>query len=271
MNHRGNISDRLTSDSPENDRQFVTALARGLEILRCFKPGNQFLGNRELVSRTGLPKATVSRLTYTLTELGYLSYSENLGKYSLGTGVLALGYCLLGKLGIRQVARPMMQELAEYAQVCVALGARDRLNMVYLENCYSSTATLGLRLDVGSRIPIATTAMGRAMLAALPERERDHLMDHIRNDSPVDWPRIKAGIEQALQDYRERGFCLTLGDWQQDVHAVAVPLIMLDGLGILVFNCGGPAFQISRHKLEDDLGPRLVNLVHGVEVATGRR
>ena len=66
------------------DRNFVTALARGLEILECFKFEDRYLGNREIVEKTGLPKATVSRLTHTLTELGYLRYSERLGKYNFG-------------------------------------------------------------------------------------------------------------------------------------------------------------------------------------------
>ena len=59
-----------------NDRKFVTALARGLEVLRVFTPTEGLLGNGEIAERTGLPKPTVSRLTYTLTKLGYLATSS---------------------------------------------------------------------------------------------------------------------------------------------------------------------------------------------------
>ena len=62
------------------DRQFVVALARGLELLRAFSFDDSFLGNQEIAARTGLPKPTISRLTHTLTKLGYLNYSERLGK-----------------------------------------------------------------------------------------------------------------------------------------------------------------------------------------------
>ena len=82
----------LSDAKPPKDRQFVTALARGLEVLRCFRAENPILGNQEIAQKTGLPKPTVSRLTFTLTELGYLRYSKNLRKYQLGTAVLALGY-----------------------------------------------------------------------------------------------------------------------------------------------------------------------------------
>lgn len=251
-------------DEALNDRQFVTALARGLEVLRAFTPHDGTLGNREIAERTGLPKPTVSRLTHTLTRLGYLTYSERLGRYALGTGVLSLGYAALANLGVRQVARPLMQELAEYSNVSVSLGSRDRLHLVYVEHCRSD-ATVTLRLDVGSRIPLVTTAMGRALLAGLPEGERAYLLDHGARKHGADWPPMRDGVERALQEYRDCGFTTSVGAWQADVHAVGVPLVPPDGSPILAFNCGGPAFLLDERRLREDLGPRLVNLVRNVE------
>src|SRR4029450_2678732 len=72
----------------KGDRQFVEALARGLAILRCFRATDHFLGNQEIARRTGLPKPTVSRLTHTLTQTGFLSHSSHRDEYTLGVGVL---------------------------------------------------------------------------------------------------------------------------------------------------------------------------------------
>jgi DNA-binding IclR family transcriptional regulator len=113
--------------------------------------------------------------------------------------------------------------------------------------------------------------MGRALLAALPQDERRYLMEHVAEAEPRQWPRIRAGIEQAVEDYRTRGFTLSVGDWQQDVHAVGVALKPPDGSPILALNCGGPAFLYDRKRLVNDFGPRLVNLVRNVEAAIGRR
>ena len=85
------LETQVFDDDESKDRQFVNALARGLELLRCFQPGDTELGNAELARRTGMPKPTVSRLTYTLTKLGYLAFSESRGTYRLAAGVLALG------------------------------------------------------------------------------------------------------------------------------------------------------------------------------------
>ena len=259
----------FNDDDEGKDRQFVNALARGLEVLRCFRPGEVYLTNAELAKRTAIPKPTISRLTYTLTKLGYLAYSEALGKYQLGAGVLALGYRMLSNLDVRQLARPMMGQLAEHAQASVSLGIRDRLSMVYIETCRSS-ANVTLRLDVGARIPLATTAMGKALLCVLPQPERDYLLDHVRLHDEEKWPRIKAGVEQGFRDYQERGFCISAGEWQTDVHAVGVPMLGVDGEPVMAFNCGGPAFLLPREKLEGDLGPRLVQLVKQVETNLGR-
>lgn len=252
----------------ENDRKFVIALARGLDVLRAFTATEGLLGNQEIAARAGLPKATVSRLTYTLTKLGYLTHVERLSKYQLAPAALSIGYSALINMRIRQIARPYMQELADYAGASVALGSRDRLSLIYVEHCRSDASTL-LRLDLGARIPIATTAMGRALLAVMPENEREWIMPHIARREKDQWNKVRGGIERGIEDYKSRGFTLSVGDWQRDVSAVGVPLIPPDGLGVFAFNCGAPAFQLMRERLETDIGPRLVNMVRNIETALG--
>ncbi len=257
-------------DAEGGDRKFVAALARGFEILRAFTPTDNLLGNQEIAQRTGLPKPTVSRLTYTLTKLGYLEYADRLGKYQLATGVLALGYSVLSGMGIRRLARPFMQEFAEYANASVSLGSRHRLNVVYIEHARPATP-ITLRLDVGSWIPIATTAMGRALLAGMGKSERRGIMDHLARSERAQWPRLRAGIERALAHVEAHGFTTSFGEWQSDIHAVGAPIVLPDGSGVLAFNCGGPSFLLSRERLLGDLGPRLVLLVRNVEAALMRR
>ena len=144
-------------ESISKDRNFVTALSRGLDILRAFGAGEEYLGNAELSSRTGIPRPTISRLTYTLKLLGYLQHNERLEKYRLGAGVLALGYRYLASMGIRDIARPYMQRLADSTDCAIALGAADRLSMTYVEVCQGG-GPLVMRLETGSRIPFAGAA-----------------------------------------------------------------------------------------------------------------
>ncbi|HEJ5405587.1 TPA: IclR family transcriptional regulator [Pseudomonas aeruginosa] len=253
-------------DEELKDRQFVTALARGLELLRYFTPRESLLGNQELAKKTGLPKPTVSRLTHTLTRLGYLRHLPHSGKYQLEVGVMSFGYAMLSNLSIRALARPLMEEMAGYAKAAVAMAARDRLSMVYLDVVHGE-ANLTMRRQVGSHLSLHRSAIGRACLAAMPEDEREFILGHIRKRHPEDWPEVRKGLERAFRDYADYGFCLSLGEWQRDVNAVGVALHH-ESHGLLAFNCGGPSFHLKREKLEDDIGPRLLHMVHNIEAAT---
>ncbi len=244
----------------ETDRLFVTALARGLELLRAFRRGERYLGNGELASRTGLPKATVNRLTHTLTRLGYLEYQPELGKYCLGAGVLALGYAYLSGLSIREAARPLLAELAAQTESSVVLGAREQLHMVCLE-ISQGHPLFRLNLDVGVRVPHGLTALGRAHLCGIPDAQRDEWLQRYRAETNlVDWQSTEASILQALRDYQQYGFCYSLGQWNPEVYAVGVPLPSAQGSGTLALSLSGPVFNMSAERLVGELGPRLLAL-----------
>ena len=190
----------------KQDRHFVTALSRGLDVLSCFRSGSRLLGNQDISERCRLPKSTVSRLTYTLTKLGYLHYVKESGKYRLGTATLALGSAVLGRFEVRDLARPLMQELADATGTSVALGARQRLSMVCVEVC-KGNAVLSLNMEVGMRLPLATSAIGRAYLAVCGDTERADLLDQLKELDHVAWPALKQGIDKSLAMYQELGVC----------------------------------------------------------------
>jgi DNA-binding IclR family transcriptional regulator len=246
----------------EEHPQFVSAVARAFSILKCFEYGAQRLGNQDIARQTGLPKTTVSRLTFTLSALGYLSYIASLEKYALGTAVLSLGHALMKGNDVLAIARPLMRELADYTQSAVMLaeGDRDHDRMVLLEVCQGDP-TFQMNLAAGARVPHGSTALGRADLAARPKELFDrHLLNLERECEPGYWPRIRAGIVRARQDYENYGFCFSLGDWNSEVFAIGVPLVSADGSRVLAFNCSGRVSVMTREKLMQDFGPKLVAL-----------
>jgi DNA-binding IclR family transcriptional regulator len=251
---------------PATDRSFVIALSRGLDVLRAFRPSDGLLGNQEIAARTNLPKPTISRLTYTLTKLGYLTPVPRFEKYQLAPAAMALGYSALANMGVRQLSDPYRDQLMRETGGAVAIGARDRLSMIYFGQSRSEL-TVGVLLDVGSRVPIATSAMGRAYLWALPDDERALLLRDIKENTGPNWPKIRDGIERAGECIAKHGFAMSAGEWQSDIHAVGVALKLNDGTGPYAFNCGAPAFKFSEVLLRNDIGPRLVAMVRSIEVA----
>jgi DNA-binding IclR family transcriptional regulator len=259
----------FTAAAAKGDRHFVNALGRGLEVLACFRHGDRMLGNQDLARACGLPKSTVSRLTNTLTKLGYLVYVEDSAKYSLGIATLSLGSAMLARLDIRKLAHPRMQELAEFGQCMVSLGTRDRLSMLYIDVVRGSGAVT-LSLDMGARIQIATSAMGRAYITAVSESERNEIMERVRELAPDDrWPEIKQGVERAMRDIRELGVCCSFGEWQKDVNGIAVPVRPGGGLPPMPINCGAPAYMVSKEFLLEKVRPRLIALANELETSLG--
>src|SRR5260221_13162993 len=174
------------------DRSFVVALSRGLDVLRAFQPNDGLLGNQEIAARTNLPKPPVSRLTYTLTKLGYLPPVPRFEKYQRAPSAMALGYAALANLGVRPLSEPFREELMRETGGAVAIGGRDRHSMIYFGQSRNGL-TLGVQLDVGSRVPIATSAMGRAYLWALPDEERAALLRALREHYGTPWAKLADG------------------------------------------------------------------------------
>src|ERR1019366_1372468 len=182
---------------------------------------------------------------------------EESAKYRLGNATLSLGMAMLARLDVRQLARPLMQQLAELSKATVAVGTCDRLAMIYV-GVARSTTPLTVSLDLGSRIPIATTAMGRAYLAQCSERERNHIMEQLREFDETAWPRIRTGIEKTLRDYRELGCSTSFGEWQKEVNSIGVAFNPGGGRSPMAINCGGPAFILDREFLLKVARPKLI-------------
>jgi DNA-binding IclR family transcriptional regulator len=215
-----------------------------------------------------LPKPTISRLTYTLTKLGYLTPVPRFEKYQLAPSAMSLGYAALANLGVRHLSEPYREEVMRATGGAVAVGGRDRLSMIYFGQSRNGL-TLGVQLDVGSRIPMATTAMGRAYLWALPSDDRAALMREFRDHYGSRWPKLRDGIERQGELVAKHNFAISAGEWQDDVAAVGVALKLNDGTGPYAFNCGAPAFRFTEDRLRNDIGPRLVAMVRNIEQALG--
>lgn len=240
-----------------NSPDFITALARGLDVLRCFRHGVAALGNLDLARLTGLPKPTISRITYTLTELGYLRYHPDTGKYSPGYGVLALGFGLLAGLEVRELAKASMSDLARETGGAVALGAFDGDAMTYVEAIHGSSA-LYLRLPVGYRATL-DSAMGRAYLASLSSHECDAVLARLDQAAPT-----PEAVARARVEIDQTGCCFALGEWQSGINAVAVPFTSITGEGVFVMSCGGPASLLEASHLRERVAPALLAAVAGL-------
>lgn len=166
-----------SASGDEGDREFTSTLAAGMALLSAFREGDGALANRDFVARTGLAKANVSRLAFTLVALGFLRRDAVNGRYRLGSSVLSMGYPLLAGMQIRQIARPYMREMADELEGTVSMGVRDRSQIIYVETSRSDRAEAGFA-DIGTALPLLHSAMGVAWLTAVSLYERERAVNH---------------------------------------------------------------------------------------------
>jgi DNA-binding IclR family transcriptional regulator len=240
------------------DRQFVGALARGLEILRCFDAERTELGSVELAALTGLPQPTVWRLCYTLAQCGCLVQTGRNDKFRAGLGVLALGQSALWSRNRRELVVQEMQQLAQSSGCAVSLAIAQQDGMLLVERA-TPQSMLIVNLRVGSRLPMVSSAMGWAWLAALPENERRARLRLLKPTRV-----LRRAIDDAVAEYAARGFVTNSAHFHPDVNAIAVP-IRLEATGeLLAINCGGPASIASLRLLERQVAPRLLALAASI-------
>ncbi|QBF31935.1 IclR family transcriptional regulator [Thalassococcus sp. S3] len=255
------------SDIEDKDRNFVTALARGLDVLRCFERGEAELTNTDFSERTGLPKATISRLTHTLCKLDYLVADPRKGTYRLSSGVLQLGFGVLSSMEITERAADPMRALCTGPNpyVTVALGERHRMDVVYVA-VHRSHEDVSLTMHVGSRIPLFHSAIGRAVLIGMPEDERAAAFAEANEIDPEGDAERRSGFHRGLSEYEAQGYCTGYGEWRPDVNGIAAPVFSMNGSRVYGLNVGGPSFHVKRKQLEGVYAKRLIEAAETLSI-----
>ena len=214
------MNSTLDQSKVENDRQFVTALGRGLMLLAAFEH-HDALSHQQLCQITGLPKATITRLIHTLVLLGFLRSTEH-GQYHLGSSAVRLSVTAWSRHDVVASAEPLLRQFASENEVSVNLATEVAGEMRY-HACCRSPARLSVNLQVGSAVPVAYTAIGRAFYAvSSPTRQAVIRSNLQENAFEEDYNRAQAALDEAVKHYNKHGYTLSDGEFSHDILAVAV-------------------------------------------------
>ncbi len=237
-----------------------------MEILRAFRPGADLLGNGELAERTGLSKATISRLAQTLVQCGLLEHDGLHRAYRLAAPVLSFAHAMRSGSPILQIAAPLMRTAAEKLRVNVGLAVADREEMVYLESIRYNRKVSLRSVVAGQRVPIELTSLGRAYLCAIPETQRRELMVKLGRQRLSGWKAIREEILAAVQVFGRKGYCTA--SWQPEVVAIATPIVTPNG-SVYVLNMSVTTQQ-STLEIESELSAPLKALAEKITEAVRR-
>ncbi|MFE4661763.1 IclR family transcriptional regulator C-terminal domain-containing protein [Streptomyces hydrogenans] len=209
---------------------FLQSLARGLDVLRAFGAVRGPARLTDLARLSGLPRATARRSLLTLCHLGYVR--EDADGFVPLPRVLALGHARLSALTLPEIATPHLVRLVRSVRESASVAVLDGDDIRYVARVAGSRL-LHIDIVVGTRLPAYATSMGRVLLAALPERERDARLGRITPEALT--PRTLTGsgeLREAVAVTAERGFGWIEEELEEGLRSVAVPV--LDGAGRVV-------------------------------------
>jgi DNA-binding IclR family transcriptional regulator len=246
----------------ESDPAFATTLAHGLDLLAAFRNQSGALSNADLAAFAGLSRPTVSRLTHTLAQLGYLKRDAK-GRFVLGLGILAAAYPVLSALKVRQLARPLIRDFAAYAGGTVSIAMPFGLDFIYVETLRTTDAVPHVP-DVGFTGTMATTAVGRALLSLFSTEELERYLQTVKTQRPEELEYVEKRTLPDIELCRERGFAVSIGEWRREIFGVAAPLYRTAAGDCLSVNCGIPSFRFSAEQIERECGPRILGLARSI-------
>lgn len=249
-------------DDDAGDPNFMTSLARGLQVIRAFSEFRRTLTISQVSQATGLSRAAARRCLYTLTKLGYMAEEDR--RYSLRPQVLTLGYAYLSSTPLAVAAQPFLDEVSRALRESCSAAILDGEDIVYV--CRSAeTRILSISLLVGTRLPAYCTSMGQVLLADLGEGELERYLSTVKlvkraHRTTTSVPRLR----KALAEVREQGYAMLDQELEEGLRSIAVPVRDARGRVVAAINVSVHASRVSLEEMKDRYLPLLQKCAQGL-------
>ncbi len=217
------------------DPNFMTSLARGLAVIRGFSQEQRRLSVAQLSQKTGIPRAAVRRVLYTLGALGYAASADG-RHYALQPRLLSLGHAYLSTTPLVAAVQPYLEAVSAAVEESCSLATLEGDDILYLGRSVTSRI-ISVTLNVGSRLPAYCTSIGQVLLAELAAPELDAYLARVRISAYTDrTPASIPALRALLAQVRKQGHALAVEQMEIGVMSVAVPLRDVTGRAIAGIN-----------------------------------
>jgi IclR family pca regulon transcriptional regulator len=254
--------------------RYSQSLERGLAILGCFTPSRPVLGIADIADDLGMSRSTTHRYVITLVALGYLEQGAS-RKYRLGLRVTDLGMSALNSTGLREHAHPYLEELRQRTSYTTNLGVLDGTDVLYVDRVRSyrrGQSTIDLNLHPGSRLPAYCTAMGKLLLANLPESEQRDLIAAMKlTKRGPNTITSKKALREELDEVLAAGFAVNDQELAAGLYSIAAPVRNEAREVVAAVNLSAHSSMISLEEMVDALGPHLVSTADRISARLGYR
>jgi IclR family pca regulon transcriptional regulator len=242
------------NESPRSG-EFVTSLARGLQVICAFDTDNPAMTLSDVAKRTGLTRAAARRFLHTLRELGYVSSDGR--DFRLTPRVLGLGYAYLSSMSIVELAQPFMKNISKTVNESCSMSVLDDSEVVYIARV-PTKRIMSVALSIGTRLPAYNTSMGRVLLAELNGEQLDSYF--VRNERTQYTPQTvtdEHALRDILEQTRRAGFAAVDQELELGLRSIAVPVRARSGNTLAALNVSGHATRVSMRDMRKTFLPPL--------------
>ncbi|WP_051916707.1 MULTISPECIES: IclR family transcriptional regulator C-terminal domain-containing protein [unclassified Serratia (in: enterobacteria)] len=245
-----------SNDPFKGDPNFMTSLARGLEVIQAFTPQRRLMSISQISQKTGIPRAAVRRCLYTLNKLGFV-YAQDGKNFELRPRILTLGHPYLASTPLAKATQPVLKHISQMLNESCSIATLDGDDILYIARA-SSSRIMSIDLDIGSRLPAFATSMGRVLLAHLPPEE---LNSYLRRVNLVRYTQHTltnvSHLKEELKKVRTQGYAINDQELEIGLRSIAVPLMATNGSVSAALNVGVQAGLVPISELTERVLPVL--------------
>jgi IclR family pca regulon transcriptional regulator len=262
------------ADADAGDKNLVRSLAKGFAVLHAFTADRDELTLAEVARAAGVDNATAFRFLNTLVMLGYVARVPGTRRFRLTLRCLDLGFNAIARADLRMQARPILRDLVGPLNEAASIGVLDGADVVYIERIQAGIARLGVDVRIGSRVPVYSSAIGRAILAFLPRETQIAVLDarpreRLTEATVTDRDALLAILERVRAD----GIAFSDQETVPGLRVLACALLDADGVPLGGISVAAPALRMSAEDYLRQAGPPLMAaaraLSRGLEAAGG--
>lgn len=268
----GRVSEDRSNKVPDNDGRYSLSLGHGLAILASFTAERPTLGIADMASVLSMSRSTTHRYAATLAQLGYLE-QNSARRYRLTPRCADVGLAALGSMALHECSRPFLHELRRETGWTISLGLLDGEEVMLVERLrgWRGLHEIDLRLGSSARLPMHCTAMGKVLLAGLPDSElRELLVTLTLKRHGPNGITGKRALRAVLEQAREHGYAIDDEELIDGLRSIAVPVPDAQGRVLAALDLAVPAALFEGHELSEEFGPLLDEAAEGITAELAR-
>ncbi|MCX7708437.1 MAG: IclR family transcriptional regulator [Clostridia bacterium] len=246
----------------------IQVIERALDILELLATEKEGLGVTEIGNRLSLHKSTVHRILSALAERGYIEKISNNGLYKIGLKMVELSSVHLSNVELKTEARPYLWELTSKLNLTTHLAILEGADAIYIEKV-DVVSNIRLYSQIGRRIPVYCSALGKSLLSGLTDDELDRIVSNCSLTRLTDNTLTdRSELIRQIKKVRITGWSIDDEEHDEGIRCIAAPVLDYRGKVIAALSISGPASVVTKEK-DQEFGELVSNIAFKISNRLG--